>query len=505
VANLTAFNWWRLFHCFLRHNNTEDEAARAEAVWSWMGDHYATLKKISVGYELDLLGAIWKLAVLNRTLPSFNLVRETIEAMDANEGSVEALREYTELTPQFSVYPAAELEAVLKSACNDFEMAVVSNTLRIALNICDGSIEVAKKKYSGPADALKYLHQRQERGLLVKPNQTLRPINVNTEAATIRGWYKEYLNTKFLPTGIFDNQSGREVLLETSSFVGILGYLHDGKSPVARHILYTMAAAGHNVLHISLENPGMRERNKFILQHAHNPKFDGRYASLSYAKLRLQLLTDEEQEMLDEVGADFEASIGGQIVIEQMGIASWEAIKTKIEEHHGNHPLAAVCIDYLQLIDPPNDGDADQRSRFTSMVKDVRQFQMTFDGGRGICLISPVQGNEAGHDRAMEEEGVWSPSGVNNEKELARSMDFIMGVSNRGRIGGLHDLVFSFPKDRESGEFLPFAANMTGCGWIGRNDAKVAAQKYVDPNKEAMERATNLTEVVEHIPVEFPE
>ena len=86
----------------------------------------------------------------------------------------------------------------------------------------------------------------------------------------------------------------------------------------------------------------------------------------------------------------------------------------KIEEHNTIQPLDAVCVDYLQLLDPPNNSDADQRARMTSMIRDVRQFQMTFDGGRGLCLISPVQGNEEGRKRAMEAEGHWSSSGVNN-------------------------------------------------------------------------------------------
>ena len=249
MANsLSSYNFWRLFHCLLSHSSTEEESTRCKAVFTWMGDHLTTLRKISVGHELELIGVVWKLASTNSHLPGVNLLRESVQAMDNCEGPVEALNEYKEFAPGLTVHAATDMEAVLKDACSDFETAIVSNMLRIANTICDGSMDIGKKKYSGPADALKYLHQRQERGLLVKPNQILRPINVNKEAATIGEWYDESLNTHFLPTGLFDNQSGREVLLETSSFVGILGYLHDGKSPVARHLLYTMAAAGWDPL-----------------------------------------------------------------------------------------------------------------------------------------------------------------------------------------------------------------------------------------------------------------
>jgi hypothetical protein len=498
-------NFWRLFHCLVSHNTTEEEAARTKAVWSWMGDHLTTLRKIAGGLGgvhdrgkgLELLGLVWSCARVTSDLPSIGLVREKALMLDG-EAVPLLLDEYKEFVPSLTVHPAQNMDAVLQDCIDDWETDAVHNMLevanRIALVGIDNPKDKTNKKRIGPKEALKYLRERQERGLLIKPNQVLRPINVNKEATTIGEWYDESLNTNFLPTGIFEPSSKREVLLETNSFVGILGYLHDGKSPVARHILYHMAEKGLNVLHVSLENPGIKERNKFILQHAHNPKFGGRYDRLTYAKFRLKLLTPEERQWLNEVGEDFEASIGGQITIEQMGISSWEFIKQKIEDHNMDRPLDAVCIDYLQLIDPPVDQDSDQRARFTAMIKDVRQFQMTFDGGRGLCLISPVQGNETGHDRAGECDGIWDPAGVNNEKELARSMDFIVGVFRRGRVNGLHDFVFSFPKDREDGEFMPFYAHMTGAGWIGRNEAEKARQNWVDPNTEAMLRATNITE-----------
>jgi len=140
----------------------------------------------------------------------------------------------------------------------------------------------------------------------------------------------------------------------------------------------------------------------------------------------------------------------------------------KIEEHHVNEPLDAVLIDYLALLDPPIDRAIDHRVRMTSMIIDVRRFQTTFDGGRGLLLISPVQSNEEGRKYAADHEGVWTRSAINNDKELARSMDIIIGIFNRGRIPrtNLFDLVLSMPKDRDGGEFANSMAQMTSTGWL---------------------------------------
>jgi hypothetical protein len=235
-------NFWRLFHCLLSHSTTEEEAIRTKATYAWFGDHLTTLRKISglcstgdTGEGLELMGVVWTLAASANDLPGLSIVQERVEKLERYEAVLELLKEYKERLPILQLHQAKDLDAVLKDCCDDWEQAAVQSMLQVANRICMGSIPLGKKKLSGPADALKYLHQRQEKGLLVKPNQTLRPINVNKEATTIGEWYDEYLNTQFLPTGIFDFESSREVLLETSSFVGILGYLHDGKSPVARH------------------------------------------------------------------------------------------------------------------------------------------------------------------------------------------------------------------------------------------------------------------------------
>ena len=86
-----------------------------------------------------------------------------------------------------------------------------------------------------------------------------------------------------------------------------------------------------------------------------------------------------------------------------------------------------------------------------------------------MVLISPVQGNEEGFKRAKENEGVWELSGVNNEKELSRSMDVLLGIfdqnNTRTKNGIEHQMVISSPKARDVG-FKPFPVSMSGCGWF---------------------------------------
>jgi hypothetical protein len=224
MSDTGALNFWRLFHCLLSHNTTEEESIRTKATWAWFGDHLTTLRKIASlssigdrGEGLELLGLVWSLTRTIDDLPGINIVREKALQLDERSDAVSMLLDnYKEFLPSLSIHPAKDLDAVLQDCCKDWEMAAVTNMLQRANRICNSSADngKGKPKLSGPSDTVKFLHQRMEEGLLIKPNQTLRPINVNKEAPTIGEWYDESLNTKFLPTLSDHFKSGQRLSLQ---------------------------------------------------------------------------------------------------------------------------------------------------------------------------------------------------------------------------------------------------------------------------------------------------
>jgi hypothetical protein len=472
------FNWWRLFHSLLRHGNSSEEQIRSANVWSWMNDYYVILKRIAAAddVQFDLLAALWKTAQETGTLPSYEILLEEVKSTEKNDELLDALKKDYRSQTDLTIHDPADLAVVLKDWCTDWEMRRITNVLKLTNGINLGSIEMnfmgqRNKKMSGPRDALKYLVHELEEGLLVDASNTLKPIVVQTEAHLGPEEYQQSLSIPQLECGFSD------FYLERQDFIGILGYLGSGKSTVSRFMLYNMAAAGRNVLHISVENSQTVERDKFIFLHANNPKFGGKYEALTYAKKRKKQLTTDLLRMWIEVAQDFKETIEGRLTIRKPSVASWEHIKTLIETEDLVAPLDAVLLDYIQLLEPPSRNTDDQRSKMSAMIKDIRQFGMVFDGGRGMCIISPVQVNEEGLNRAAKEEqdGVYKPSAINNEKELGRSMTFIVGVFNKGQDPqGCYDVMFSCPKDRDGVGFDPFLAKMSPNGWVGGSRAKVS-------------------------------
>jgi hypothetical protein len=489
VDNNITFNWWRLFHSLLRHGRSDAELSRSKAVWAWMNDHYVILKRVAIANDVqfDLLAAIWKVAHETNDLPSYDILLEEVQDMEKNAELIDALKNDYTSQSDLRVHDPEDLRAVLKAWCTDWEMRRITNALKIANAINLGSLELdfqgeRNKKMSGPRDAINYLVERMESGLLVDNSTALAPLVVQNEAPNVADRYLESLREPQLPSGF------AQFHIERQDFVGILGYLGGGKSTVGRFILYQMAEGGSNVLHISLENPQSVEVDKFTFLHAHHPKFGGHYDSLLYTKRRKRQLTKRDLEMLREVGDDFKATVGGRIVVRQPSIVTWPHIKTLIEVENRVQPLDAVLIDYIQLIDSPDNAKRfeDHRVRMTSMVKDIRQFGITFDGGRKLCIISPIQANEEGLEKAVTD-GVFKASAINNDKELGRSMTYVIGVFNRGAApGGEKELVISSVKEREGAEFAPFITSMSGSGWLGKKPAVRPAKDSYDPALECL-------------------
>lgn len=468
---LSGLTFWRLFHSLIRHGNGKAENDRAKEVYEWLIDNFTQIRKCCVDYELDLIGIIGDLSRDSSLLPTYDIVRDRVVATENSEGMLEALKEYDQISEtQLTVNHTPELEVILKEHTENFERGALSFVLDKAKRIANGKVEDKKRKLSGAKDAMNYIMEQMENGILVRADKSglNRPIDVQTEAEEITGDYDRLLDQGFFETGF------PLIRLRPSNFVGILGHAGQGKSTVGRFMLYTMAAAGKNVCEITLENDAEVERNKFILIHAHNPYFNGEFASLTYEKFINGRLTAQERGFLAEVGKDFKKNVGGRIKIRQPHEASDIACKNAIESFHRNTPLDAAMVDYVQLIEPDARNSDERKTKMSTMIKDWRQYALNFDGTRKLVLLTPIQGNEDGFKYAQDHDGEWpkSASGINTDKELARSCDVIVGIFQKEQVpdkesgGQNHIVTFSNVKDRDKPEFAPFLATMTGCGWF---------------------------------------
>lgn len=220
-----------------------------------------------------------------------------------------------------------------------------------------------------------------------------------------------------------------------------------------------------------IENDAQTESDLITIMHAQNRSIFGtQFSSLSYERFKKGLLTEQELTGMVEAQEDFKQCEGNYII--RKPLADWQSCRQVIETVNRKTPLDLVVIDYIQLLEPIATNYKDQRTLMTSMIKEIRQFAITFDNGLGhkLAIISPVQGNEAGRCWAEDHQGIWTDSGINNDKELSRSMTAIYGIfpisTMSGDFGTETVLTVSNPKARFTGLIDPFRVRITGSGHV---------------------------------------
>lgn len=473
MSDLCSINFWRLFHNMLRHGNKPSDHQRARDGFTWSVDKNTIIRKINGGDEMILLGAIWKCSSDDQMLPAYPIVKEHIEALPQNEGLLQQLEEYDQLSSTLTVHDLVDLDQILRDKSDEWEKEKLTFILKKAAVINTTGVQDKKSGVTviGPREAINFAMRELEKGILVDvTNECNRPIVVQNEASNIGERYTEREIRGWVDTGI------PQIRVYPADFIGVLGYTGGGKSTLSRFMVYQMAMADHNVLHVSLENDAISETDKYVLLHAHNPKFNGEFRGISYEGFKLGKLSQWEKDALVTVGQDFKETVGGKIIIRQPQQFDWASTRQIIEITHAATPLSATLLDYVQLLEPHAKNSDENRVRMTQMIKDLRQFFLTFSPQKKLACISPVQANEDGLKKASDKEGVWTLSAVNNDKELARSMTFLTGIYDLG-LGenGCRQFVLSCIKDRDGIGFTPLTFSLSSCGWINLSNATMSS------------------------------
>jgi len=213
-------------------------------------------------------------------------------------------------------------------------------------------------------------------------------------------------------------------------FIGVLGYAGNFKTTLCRTFVYNAVMQGFNCLHIPLESLYKEELAMYGILHAHNAKFENMIEDRAGINRRSfedgEMTSSQERFLQDVTIPDFQDNAMGNLDIRQPGAATWGEIQQTIELSDRKLPLDLVLIDYLALI---NVGDS--RNPIYAMnetIKQVKNLCLTFNGGKGLAVMTPVQGNRSGYEYASSHEGTWLPDGAYLYSEFEKSVDKLLYI-----------------------------------------------------------------------------
>lgn len=463
-----SINFWRLFHSLLRANSSKKEGERAKANLQWATDYIVQIKAVCTpDYELDLIGVVWEYWQTHKEAPSLNMLNELILKRDKSETLQEAIAEYeglaaTEAELQ-NPYDVQDMYQVLKDKTDEFELWRLNAVLDSAKRIANGSIEdpKTKKKLSGSRDSLNFILGKIQDGMFTNRQSSvggnLKDSTIDLKDAYQRNKKENQHGTGLMKTGI-ENIDSVIRGLKRGQFWGVLGFAGQRKSSLCRSIVYNIAQQGFRVMHVPLEQSYEEERNIYTIIHSYHPKFGGKYRISIHAFEDGNLTLAEEDFLLSVVAPDLE-SIPGDIIIRQPTETTWEGIKSQVELQHQATPLDLLLVDYWSLMDTSY-AQGNDRAIINGLIKNGKSWCLNFDNKRGICLVTPVQGNRDGYSEAESRDGKWEMDGVYDYSEFDKSLDGCMYTYLDDGLKSSSNIKIGVCKNRRSDIVAPFFATV---------------------------------------------
>ena len=421
-------SFWRIFNNLIRHDDSPDEIKRATCACEWLADNGLRLRKVCSAQQIEIISVIAEFWYEQKTAPSYKILRETLERNSTVLGVVDVIAEY-EAEEDLQIYELSDLGQLLTDFQEEWKRERLAGVLKIvrAINNSSWTDPTSKKVHSGASDAIKYLLEQIETGVITTNSRSLSGA-LNDMAGEIMTIYEKNKAERMagrirIMTGI--SAIDVHIPVKRGDCVGVLGYAGQRKSTLCRAFAYNAAQQGFNVLHVTLEQTYDEERIIYALIHSADRKFLQYDIHPTKKKFDDGTLSAEEEKFLREVVLpDLEQNLPGRLIIRQpTDGSSWSNIKMMAEMTNQTTPLDMLFVDYLTITATVSSHDS--KAEMEATIKDAKQTALQFDNGRSIVFLTPIQGNRKGYEEAKATGGVWDITGINQYSEFDKSFDTI--------------------------------------------------------------------------------
>jgi hypothetical protein len=261
--------------------------------------------------------------------------------------------------------------------------------------------------------------------------------DMRSEADKVREQYTRY---KEDPEGSVGALSGIAQIdawhrgLKYGELCLVLGFVGHLKTTFCLNWLYRTAVCyGKNAALISLEMPMETLTPLIYTLHTTHPRFKHElgYRHVTYEKIKAGQLTHAEERLFMKAVSDLEQNeaYGRMFYRAPEEAVTVESIQRWAENRHHEAPLDLVIIDYLGLVDPSKvTSGLEQGSRLNMVIRQAKQFAMSFAHGRGIAVLSPFQANRQGMEEASKNNGRYRLTALSTANEAERSSDVVYSI-----------------------------------------------------------------------------
>lgn len=350
------------------------------------------------------------------------------------EPMLDVMSEYDKHAEDLEQVPVLNLDMYLDQRKEDYEKYKLNRVLSLATDITVGAVPMndkAKSIYTGPRDAMKYLHQSFQEGILLDDTKSqggdTATEGIKSVARRIAQAAEGYGNVISTLTPIDAAMAiGPEASIK---YVGIVGFSNQRKSTLLFTLAYQAAERGYKVLFIPRECSVVDAWMRFVWLHAEHIGRIRDLPRLSDAT-NPRKLTRQHAKIIAEIGTSMEAA-GIRIDVRDCG--DWGSISGSVNAHVDD-PYDLLCVDYIAHLDVP--GERDQREGIRGVYRKAQALSLDYERGRGLVVMTPVQANKSAEKVAAEpepplEKGVYRRGDIGAiewHTGAGQDMDAVIGI-----------------------------------------------------------------------------
>jgi replicative DNA helicase len=240
-------------------------------------------------------------------------------------------------------------------------------------------------------------------------------------------------------------------------------FTSEGKSMMIVNMAHNAAIVqGRNVVVVTAETLRPQYRRRILGTHSCLPKF-GLPLGIPSNAIKNGELDPNSFAKYEEVVADFcdNPNYGYLDVMQVTCGATLREIRRELEAVNANIRIDAVFLDYLSLIAPTRKRGKKQEETM-ELMREAKELAITFNGGKGIPIISAHQMSNQARDRVMPTPGkFYTTRDFADTSEAGKSADIAVALLRNDELEAQHRVCCGLLKNRdgELGSLFELAEN----------------------------------------------
>lgn len=327
--------------------------------------------------------------------------------------------------------PGHEFEAALNFLKDDEAHRKTMEAVVTAREILQGSYydEKQDKTLRGQEEARRFLSEALQ-NLETTDTEYAPEGDIRDDLDTL---WQDYLTKEENPDGAAGILFGVDEVDECTGGVRpgelclIAGFTGTGKSHMIISLAWSAMQAGKNVLMFTTETTRTEMMLRVIARHSRLPKFRRPHGLDSHDLLN-GTLSSQDKEVFQQVLEDFRDSSSGSLVMVQMPAnGSVDYVYSKSNQYNRRNPVDLILVDSINLLRTTRRYDS-KREMLEDMLQGFKRFASSFDGGRGVAIVSPWQMSRTAWQQAAEAGGEYTLASLADSSEAEKTPSTIITI-----------------------------------------------------------------------------